>query len=137
MLMKQRCGSSWQKPRMYRSAHEYLWCASHFTSCLQTEFFCLSKVFLTNLDAEQPGVQSNARNLNYSGARAILWSLSFSHPPPQRRGFNPVASVSGSSSSPAPKGIIPRGRGAETRGGTEHPGPAAASLGRARVSGHG
>lgn len=77
MLMKQRCVSSWQGPRMYGSAqcllgaHEYLWCALHFISCLQTEFSCLSKVF-TNLDGKQTAVEPNKKNLNYSGTQVIL-----------------------------------------------------------------
>lgn len=137
MLMKQRCGSSWQGPRMYRSAqyllgaHEYLWCALHFVLCLQTEFFCLSKVF-TNLDDKQTDVQSNTKILNYSGTQAILWNLSFSHPPPQCRGFNPVASVSGSRFGPAPgrRDHPPGPEGAETRGGPAQPGPARRRLPR-------
>lgn len=133
MLMKQRCGSSWQGPRTYRSAqyllgaHEYLWCALHFILCLQTEFFCLSKVF-TNLDTKQTDVQSNTKNLNYSGTQVIVWSLSFSHPPPQCRGFNPVASVSGSRLGPAARRRDhlpgPGAGGPETRGGTPQPSPA-------------
>lgn len=39
---------------------------------------------------------SYTKNLNYSGTQAILLFLSFSHPPPRCRGFNPVMNVSGS-----------------------------------------
>lgn len=97
MLMKQRRRSAWQGclTQHLLGAHEYLSCALHFVLCLQTEFFCLSEAF-TNLGTKQTDVQSNTKNLNYSGTQAVPLNLSFSQPPPQYRGFNPVMSVSGS-----------------------------------------
>lgn len=135
MLMKQRCVSSWQGTRMYRSAqyllgaHECLWCALHFIPCLQTEFSCLSKVF-TNLDAKQTTVEPNKKNLNYSGTQVILWSLSFSLPPPQCRGFNPVACQGDASALPQAAGSSPGPGGPETRGRTAQPGRARRRLPR-------
>lgn len=83
------------------------------------------------MDTKQTDVQSNTKNLNYSGTQAILSSLSFSHPPPRCRGFNPVMSVSGSLLGPCPgaAGSAPGVGGwnsrprPKTRGGTARPVP--------------
>lgn len=70
------------------------------------------------MDTKQTHVQTNTKNLNYSGTEAILWSLSFSHPPSQCRGFNPVMSVSGSLLVPAPRRQDPLPLPLKTRGRT-------------------